>query len=177
MSRLGKKPLQIPAGVEATYSEGTFSVKGPKGALSKEFNDLFVIDIENNEVTMTPQRKDKKTLALWGTYASHVTNMFTGVTDQFTKKLIVEGVGYKANVQGNKLVLDLGFSHQIEMIIPEGLAVEVQKDTVSITGVNKETVGQFAANVRKHRKPEPYKGKGIRYDDEVVRRKQGKKAV
>ena len=177
MSRLGKKPLLIPNGTTVTCSDNVVTVKGPKGELSKTFRPVVDIAVSDNEVKVDPKKYDKEGRALWGTYASHIKNMMEGVNEPFTKKLVVEGVGYRAQVQGNKLVLDLGFSHQIEMEIPQELEVTVEKDTITISGADKEMVGQFAANVRKHRKPEPYKGKGVRYDDEIVRRKQGKKAV
>ena len=177
MSRLAKKPLSIPQGTSVTWNDNILQVKGPKGEIARTFKPLFTVEVAPEALTLTPKRQDQQTLALWGTYASHIMNMIEGVNEPFSKKLIVEGVGYRAQLQGKKLVLDLGFSHKIEVDIPEGLDVSVEKEVITVTGIDKDQVGQFAANVRAYREPEPYKGKGIRYEDEVVRRKQGKKAV
>jgi large subunit ribosomal protein L6 len=177
MSRLGKKGITVPQNTEVLIDKGLISVKGPKGEISKEFNSSIKIEVNDGEVVLTPQRQDQLTRALWGTYASHISNMVKGVNEAYVKKLIVEGVGFKAEINGKNLKLNVGFSHPIEMEIPEGLEVSVEKDTITISGINKESVGQFAANIRSKKKPEPYKGKGIRYDGEVIRRKEGKKAV
>lgn len=177
MSRIAKKPIPIPEKTEVTYSTGTIVVKGPLGSLTKEFRPEIEVKIENNEVTLTPVRNSIDILALWGTYASHLKNMLAGVNTPYQKKLIVEGIGFKSDVKGKELNLALGFSHPVKVIIPDDLKVTAEKNVITVTGINCESVGQFTAKVRALKKPEPYKGKGIRYDDEVVRRKQGKKSV
>ena len=177
MSRLGKRPIEIPEKVEVSRDGFTVKVKGPHGEISRAFRDDIDIALAEKTVTLTPKRNAQTAQALWGTYASHIKNMIQGVVEPFVKKLIVEGVGYKVALEGNMLVLSLGFSHKVEVVIPEGIKVEVEKNTITISGISKEQVGQFTARVRSYKKPEPYKGKGIRYEDEVVRRKQGKKTV
>ena len=178
MSRLGKKTIAIPAGADVTIDGATVTVKGAHGELSRTFSDKMTVSIEDGGITVTPQKETNvEQRALWGTTASHLMNMVNGVTTPFEKKLIIEGVGFKSEVKGKTLVMSLGFSHDVEMDIPEGLTVTAEKNVVTISGINKEVVGQFAADVRSKKKPEPYKGKGIRYEDEVIRRKQGKKAV
>ncbi len=177
MSRIGKKPISIPDKTEVNVSQGKVSVKGPLGELSRSFKPDINIKIEGKEITLEPVKITNESSMLWGTYASHITNMIKGVNEVFTKKLSVEGIGYKIDKQGNDIVLNVGFSHPVKFVVPEGLNVEVEKNVISIIGSNKETVGQFAAKVRATKKPEPYKGKGIRYENEVVRRKQGKRAV
>ena len=177
MSRLGKQPITIPAGVEVKAENGVMTVKGPKGELAKPYKDDVKITVEGSEVTTEPANETKEAHALWGTYAAHLGNMITGVTDGFTKVLEIEGVGYRAEMKGTTLVLNVGFSHPVEMEVPTGLTTTVEKEVITITGSDKEAVGQFAANVRKVKKPEPYKGKGIRYQGEYIIRKQGKKAV
>ncbi|MCK5027226.1 MAG: 50S ribosomal protein L6 [Candidatus Pacebacteria bacterium] len=177
MSRIGKKPIIIPENTELKQDGATITVKGPKGEISRTFRNEVNIKIDGNTVTLEPANNSKFAQSLWGTYGSHITNMIDGVNTPFEKKLIIEGVGFRAEMSGNKLVLSLGFSHKIEEETPEGLTVLVEKNTLSISGVDKEKVGQFAAKVRSYRKPEPYKGKGIRYVDEVIRRKEGKKTA
>jgi large subunit ribosomal protein L6 len=178
MSRLGKQPIQIPAGVEVTFADGVLTVKGAKGTLTRTFNTKVVdVSVADNQITLTPNKKQDGAQALWGTYASHIGNMIEGVTNGFEKKLEVEGVGYRAEAQGNKLVLSVGYSHPVEKHAPEGINIAVEKNLITISGPDKEVVGQFAANVRAVRKPEPYKGKGIHYVGEYIIRKQGKKAV
>jgi len=176
MSRLGKIPVVIPAGVELTLTDGVLTVKGPKATLSKPMKDDVNIKIEGSEVILSPG-DTPAAKALWGTYAAHMRNMITGVTEGFTKILEIEGVGYRAEVKGKEIVLNVGFSHPVNLEIPEGISAEVVKNTINLTGSDLEALGQFAANVRKVKKPEPYKGKGIRYQGEYVIRKQGKKAV
>jgi large subunit ribosomal protein L6 len=176
MSRLGKQPVTLPSGVEVTIADNTLTVKGPKGTLSRSVRDDVTFNLEGNTLTLEPGTTDLAP-ALWGTYASHVRNMITGVTEGFTRNLEIEGVGYRAAVQGNELVLNVGFSHPVHLAIPEGIQAEVVKNTITLTGTDKDALGQFAANVRKVKKPEPYKGKGIRYQGEYIIRKQGKKAV
>ncbi len=178
MSRVGKQTIQIPAGVEVKLTGTTFSAKGSKGTLTRDFPGDVTININGSEITFTPKSEsDKKNRALWGTYASHVKNMINGVSEGYTKKLILEGVGFKSEVAGKTLKLALGFSHPVVVEIPEGLTVTAEKNNITVTGIDKEMVGQFTASVRAMKKPEPYKGKGFRYDTEVIRRKQGKKAA
>jgi large subunit ribosomal protein L6 len=177
MSRLGKQPIEIPAGVEATFAEGVLTVKGPKGTLTQEMRPIIGVAVENNAITLTPKKESLESRALWGTYAALVHNMIGGVTEGFKKVLEVEGVGYRADAQGQKLTLSVGFSHPVVVEVPEGLSAVVEKNVITITGNDKHAVGQFAANVRKVKEPEPYKGKGIRYQGEHIIRKQGKKAV
>ncbi|MCC7436563.1 50S ribosomal protein L6 [Candidatus Nomurabacteria bacterium] len=177
MSRVGKQQLEIPANTTVEYTGGVFTVKGPLGTLSKDFTDDITITIENNVVSFAPKKDDPFSRALWGTYASHVKNMLLGVNTPFVKKLILEGVGFKSEVKSSELHLALGFSHPVVVSIPEGLTVTAEKNNITVTGINKETVGAFTAKVRALKKPEPYKGKGFRYHDEVIRRKAGKKTA
>ena len=177
MSRLAKRPIAIPAKTEVSVAGGFVSVKGPKGTLSKPMHRLVSVEVGTDGVQVSIKTDTIEARALVGTYASHVRNMLTGVTTGYTKKLLIEGVGYKWDVQGKTLNLALGFSHPVKMDIPADLAVKADKGALIIEGFDKEAVGQFAANVRALKKPEPYKGKGIRYEDEVIRRKQGKKAA
>lgn len=177
MSRIGKQPITIPAGTEVTISDGVFVVKGKGGELRKKLHADVEVKVEGDSVIVTPANETRSAQALWGTFASHIQNMIAGVNEPFEKKLLVEGVGYKVNLNGKTLVLDVGFSHSVEVEVPEGLEVAVEKNEISIKGADKEKVGQFAADVRATKKPEPYKGKGVRYEDEVVRRKEGKRAV
>lgn len=178
MSRIGKQTVIVPNGVEVKLSGITFSVKGPKGSLTRDFPGDVTLHINGNEITFTPNKEgDRKINALWGTYASHVKNMVIGVSEGYSKKLILEGVGFKSEVAGNILNLALGFSHPVKISIPTGLIVVAEKNNITISGIDKELVGSFTAQVRANKKPEPYKGKGFRYSDEIIRRKQGKKAA
>ncbi len=177
MSRLAKRPIPIPNQTEITISNGLIAVTGPKGTLTKPLHRHIAVEIGADGVQVSKKSSAKEAQALVGTFASHVRNMLEGVTTGFSKKLIVEGVGFKWDVAGKTLNLALGFSHPIRMTIPEGLTVVAERSALTISGFDKEVVGQFAANVRAHKKPEPYKGKGIRYEGEVIRRKQGKKAA
>jgi large subunit ribosomal protein L6 len=177
MSRLAKRPIAIPAKTEISVSGNTLTVKGPKGTLTRPTNRSITIEVGAEGVQVATKNDSLEARANVGTYASHVRNMIEGVNNGFTKKLLVEGVGFKWDVQGKTLNLSLGFSHPVKVTIPEGLTVVADKATLTISGFNKELVGQFAADVRSLKEPEPYKGKGIRYDNEVVRRKQGKKAA
>lgn len=176
MSRLGKQPIALPKGVEVTFANGVVTVKGPKATLSRPIKDDVKGAVENGEVVLTPE-KTEAAKALWGTYAAHIRNMVTGVSEGFTRVLEIEGVGYRAEVKGKDLVLNVGFSHPVPLAIPEGISAEVQKNVITLTGADLEILSQFAANVRKVKKPEPYKGKGIRFQGEYIIRKQGKKAV
>lgn len=177
MSRIGKKEIVIPQGVEVKKDGLNISVKGPKGTLTREFRDDIEIKIEGVNITLNVKRNDKFSKALWGTYASHLMNMIKGVVTPFEKKLILEGVGFKSELKGKELHLALGFSHPVVVAIPEGLTVTVEKNNIGVSGIDKELVGSFTASVRALKKPEPYKGKGFRYHDEVIRRKQGKKTA
>ncbi len=177
MSRLGKIPVTIPAGVEVTLADGVLKAKGPKATLERPVRDEVSITVDAGEVTLAPANETKLARSLWGTYAAHTRNMITGVTEGFTRNLEIEGVGYRAEVKGNEIVLNVGFSHPVNLTIPEGITAEVNKSVITLTGSDKEALGQFAADVRKVKKPEPYKGKGIRYQGEYIIRKQGKKAV
>lgn len=177
MSRIGKKPIVIPSGTDVKVSGLTLTVKGPLGTITRDFKPSVTLSVVDNALQVSLQKKDRVSLALWGTYAAHAANMIKGVTTPFQKKLIIEGIGFKAEVKGEELILNLGFSHQIKMKIPKDLKVVVEKGSLIVSGINTELVGQFAAKVRDLKKPEPYKGKGIRYDNEVIRRKQGKKTA
>ena len=177
MSRLAKQPITIPPKTEVSVSEGEVRVKGPKGTLVRPTVRHVAVEVLPEGVAVRTVGSSIEARATVGTFASHIRNMIEGVNKGFAKKLLVEGVGYKWEVQGKTLNLALGFSHPVKMAIPDGLAVTVEKGVLAIVGFDKEKVGQFAANVRAKRPPEPYKGKGIRYEGEVVRRKQGKKAV
>jgi large subunit ribosomal protein L6 len=174
MSRIGKKPIEIKDKTEVTVADNTVSVKGPLGELSIKYDSKAVeIKVEEGQVVSKPVKENIVNNSLWGTYSS----LITGMTEGFTKELIIEGVGFKAELKGNVLVLSVGFSHQVEMEIPEGLKVEIEKEKIKVTGIDKQAVGQFAAEIRENKKPEPYKGKGIRYADEIIRRKEGKKTA
>lgn len=177
MSRIGKKIITIPEKTEVNFSGDTLRVKGPLGELSRRFKHDVSLAIKDGVVTLAPVRKTIASNALWGTYAAHVVNMIEGVHKNFQKKLIVEGIGFKSEVRGDKLVLGLGFSHTVEFQIPKGLKVTAEKNIITVSGIDTDMVGEFVAKVRALKKPEPYKGKGIRYEDEVIRRKQGKKTV
>ena len=177
MSRIGKKLITIPEKTTVEVADGKVTVKGPLGVLSTSIHHDVTIAKSDEGVTVSISKTTPETSALWGTFAAHVLNMIEGVNKGFSKKLIVEGIGYKADVKGNDLVMALGFSHPVVMAIPEGLKVVTEKGTITVSGIDKEVLGQFAAGIRDWKKPEPYKGKGIRYDGEYVRRKQGKKSV
>ncbi|HSE34785.1 MAG TPA: 50S ribosomal protein L6 [Candidatus Paceibacterota bacterium] len=177
MSRLGKKPTMIPEKTTVTVAGSTVTVKGPQGELSRTFPDLIAITINGAELTSVPKNDSREAKAMWGTIISHIRNMIAGVNTPYEKKLIVEGVGFKVDAKGTDLHLALGFSHPVIVPIPSNLAVKTEKGTVTIAGIDKEAVGAFAAKVRAYKVPEPYKGKGIRYSDEIIRRKQGKKSA
>lgn len=176
MSRVGKQIITIPAGTTVSVADGVVTVKGKKGELSKELHPHVQVKVEGSEVRVELASKVRTSAPLRGTFVSHIQNMIQGVNQPFEKKLIVEGVGYKVALKGKELVFDVGFSHDVHLVVPEGITATVEKETITLQGANKEQVGQFAANVRAVRKPEPYKGKGIRYEGEVIRRKEGKKA-
>ena len=177
MSRIGKQEILIPAGVKVTQSNNIVTVVGPKGTLSRNFRDDIVITITDKVINLTIKRNDKFSQSLWGTYASHIKNMIKGVETPYQKKLILEGVGFKSEVKGKELHFALGFSHPVVVSIPEGITATAEKNNITVTGIDKELVGNFTASLRALKKPEPYKGKGMRYEGEVIRRKQGKKTV
>ncbi len=177
MSRIGKKEIIIPNGTEVSVSDGILTVKGKGGTLTRNINKNVIITVEDNQVKVTPENKTKLANAMWGTFSSHVNNMIQGVNTPFTKELVVEGVGFKVALNGKTLNLKVGYSHDVNFEIPDNITVEVEKNNIKISSIDKEALGQFAAVVRASKKPEPYKGKGIRYSDEVVRRKQGKRAA
>ncbi len=178
MSRLGKKPIELESGVTATFSGGVLSVKGPKGELKRNIDEsMFDIALGDKEISLSLKPSKENRSAIWGTFASHIKNMVEGVSKGFEKKLSIEGIGYKGEVKGNTIVFALGFSHPVIVNIPEGLKAVFEKNNITISGINKDEVGAFAANIRDYKRPEPYKGKGIRYAGEVIAMKQGKKSV
>ncbi len=178
MSRLGKQPITIPAGVKVTYADGVFSATGPKGTVSMALkNPAVTVTLSPEAITVAPVADNVESRTLWGTYASHVKNILAGVTTGFEKKMTIEGVGFKFNVAGDTVVLDIGFSHQVKLKIPVDVKVVVDKNLMTVSGASKEAVGQFAARIRGYKPVEPYKGKGIRYEGEYVLRKQGKKST
>ena len=178
MSRIGRHPIAIPAGVTVEIAENNVvTVKGPKGTLEKALPTEMEIKQEGEEIVVTRPNDLKKMKSLHGLTRTLIHNMVVGVTEGYTKTLEVNGVGYRAQKQGKKLVLSLGYSHPVEMEDPEGLESKVEGNTIIVSGIDKEKVGQYAAEIREKRAPEPYKGKGIRYKGEVVRRKEGKKAA
>lgn len=177
MSRIGKKLITIPATTQVSFEDGVFVAKGPLGELRKTMSDDFTVTVENGVLTITPKKESIETKALWGTYASHMTNMVSGVTTKFQKKLELQGIGFRAEVKGDNLVMALGFSHPVNVAIPKSITVLVEKSMITISGIDKEEVGSFAAKLRDLKKPEPYKGKGFRYEGEVIKIKQGKKSA
>ncbi len=177
MSRVGRKAVEIPSGVSVTQKGVTLEVKGPKGTLSEALPQQVKVEIAGGQVRFTRPDDEKPTRALHGLARATVQNMVVGVTQGFTRELEIHGVGYRAEVKGKTLNLTLGFSHPVEMPIPEGLQVSVAENKIKIEGANRHQVGQFASNVREVRPPEPYKGKGVRFVDEHVRRKVGKAAA
>ena len=176
MSRIGKKPVAIPGGVSATIDNGTLSVKGPKGTLTLGLSDLIDYKVEEGEISVKPANDTRQARAFWGMQRTLVSNLVEGVTEGFTKVLVIKGVGYRANAQGRTLKLQLGYSHDVDLPVPAGLEVKTpDQTTIEISGIDKQAVGQFAAEIRRWRKPEPYKGKGIAYRGEYIFRKEGKK--
>ncbi|MFY0690301.1 MAG: 50S ribosomal protein L6 [Paracoccaceae bacterium] len=176
MSRIGKKPVELPSGVTASVSGQTVEVKGPKGVRSFTATDDVTITVNDNVVSIEPRGKSKRARQQWGMSRTMVGNLVTGVTDGFKKELEINGVGYRAQMTGNSLKLNLGLSHDVDFPIPEGVTVTAPKPTqIIVEGIDQQLVGQVAANIRAWRKPEPYKGKGIKYKDEYIFRKEGKK--
>jgi large subunit ribosomal protein L6 len=177
MSKIGKQIIAIPAKTEVTVNGGVLTVKGPLGVLMKPVHSLVTIAVADGKATVTPANTSKLARSLWGTYASHLKNMVAGVNTKYEKKLTLEGIGYRVELSGKSLKFVVGFSHPVLLPIPEGITVTVDKNAMAVSGIDKEAVGQFAANIRAVKKPEPYKGKGIRYEGEYVRQKQGKKVT
>jgi len=175
MSRVAKKPIAIPEKTEVTVAGVTVTVKGPLGELSRAFKPGIDIKSEEGNVTVTLKRPED--YVVLGTTAAHIKNMIKGVNEGFTKKLIIEGIGFKSDIKDSILTMSLGFSHLVNVPIPSNLTVTAEKNIITVQGTSNEAVGQFASKVREYKKPEPYKGKGIRYEDEVIRRKQGKKTA
>jgi len=176
MSRIGKKPVAVPAGVTAAIEGKTLSVKGPKGTLTLSLADEVSYAVEDGSISVQPSNETKRARSFWGMQRTLVQNLITGVTEGYTKTLQITGVGYRANVQGKNLKLQLGYSHDVDFAIPEGITIATpDQTTVQISGIDKQQVGQVAAEIRRWRKPEPYKGKGIKYAGEFIFRKEGKK--
>jgi len=177
MSRIGKKPIEIPDGVEVEIKGQKIRIKGPKGEISREILPEIKIVQEGKKILLSPKSKTKRAKAFWGLSRALLANFVKGVKTGFEKKLEIKGVGYQAKMEGNDLVLQLGFSHPVKIRAPEGIKLSVEKNVISVSGIDKELVGQIAAKIRKIRPPEPYKGKGVRYLGEEIRKKAGKKAT
>ena len=176
MSRIGKKPVEIPSGVTADLNDGELSVKGPKGELAMRFVEDVEVSVGEDGITLVPRDETKRARAMWGMQRTLASNLIEGVTSGFQKKLEINGVGYRAQLKGKSLNLQLGFSHDIDFPIPEGISIECpDQTTVIVSGIDKQKVGQVAAKIREFRKPEPYKGKGVKYEGEYIFRKEGKK--
>jgi large subunit ribosomal protein L6 len=176
MSRIGKKPVPVPATVTAAIEGNQLSVKGPKGTLTLTLVDYIAYEVKDGEISVQPANDTKQARAFWGMQRTLVQNLITGVSEGFTKQLLITGVGYRANAQGKNLKLQLGYSHDVDYAIPEGITIATpDQTTINISGIDKQKVGQVAAEIRRWRKPEPYKGKGIKYAGEFIFRKEGKK--
>ena len=177
MSRIGKKGIEIPAKTEVRIDKDVVTVKGPLGELTRTFKHNITIEVVGTKVELKPVKTNLENNALWGTYASHIHNMIEGVNNGFTKRLVVEGIGYKADVTPTDITLKVGFSHPVKVSIPKNLKVISDKGVLVISGTDKELVSSFASSLKSIKKPEPYKGKGIRFEGEVIRRKEGKKTA
>jgi large subunit ribosomal protein L6 len=178
MSRIGKIPVKIPGGVKVTFANDEMTVEGPKGKLKQKYHNVITFEDKGAEITVSRQSEEKQVKAFHGLYRNLLNNMVIGVSSGFSKSLIVTGVGYRAEVQGKLLAMSLGYSNDIYVAIPDGLAVTAdQGGKITVSGIDKQRVGEFAAQIRKLRGPEPYKGKGIRYENEIIRRKVGKSGV
>lgn len=177
MSRIGKKPILIPENVEVKIDGQKVIVKGPKGELSKEIRPEIKVELKESHLLVSPKIETKRTKAFWGLTRALIANMIKGVTEGYEKKLEIEGLGYRASLEGEDLVLFVGFTHPVKIKCPEGIKFLAEKNVITISGINKELVGEFASKIRKIRPAEPYKGKGIRYQGEVIKRKAGKKVV
>ncbi len=177
MSRIGKQPIIIPENVNVTYQDKIMTVKGPKGELTLEIPPYVIVEQGDKEIIVNPKSEsDKLSLSLWGTIQRLIGNMITGVTEGYVKRLKYKGVGWRTEMKGKTLVMHLGYSHPIEYKAPEGIELSTEKDTITVSGIDKQLVGQVSAEIRAFRKPEPYKGKGIIYEGEIIRRKAGKQA-
>jgi large subunit ribosomal protein L6 len=178
MSRLGKLPITIPSGTDVRVQDGVIIVKGPKGELRQKLHPLVTVSVADGVATVSvADPENKKNRALWGLFRVLIQNMVSGVNELFEKKLEINGVGYKASASGSELTLNVGYSHPVKFPLPAGITVAVDKNIITVSGIDKQVVGEIAANIRKIRKPEPYKGKGIKYVDEILRRKAGKTAA
>ncbi|MXN64073.1 50S ribosomal protein L6 [Stappia sp. GBMRC 2046] len=176
MSRIGKRPVPVPSGVTATINDRTIQVKGPKGELSFIVNENVLVEMTDDGIRVDPRDDSKRSRSMWGMSRTMISNIINGVSQGFEKKLEITGVGYRAQVQGQNLQLALGFSHDVLFPIPDGIQIQCPKPTeIVVSGIDKQRVGQVAANIREYRPPEPYKGKGVRYSDEYIVRKEGKK--
>lgn len=175
MSKIGKKKIEIPPQVKISYENRKLTVEGPKGKLELEISPGLDLDIKENEISVIKVGEGKKVQAMWGTTRQLIKNMIEGVTKGFEKKLEISGLGYRAEIKDKNLILHLGFSHPVLFPIPEGVSISVEKNIITVSGINKELVGNVAAKIRKIKEPDPYKGKGIKYVDEVIRRKLSKK--
>ncbi len=176
MSRIGKKPVAIPSGVSANIADGVLTVKGPKGTLTLPLVDDIMYAVNDGEISVKPANDTRRARAFWGMQRTLVSNLVTGVTEGYTKTLLITGVGYRATAQGTNLKLQLGYSHDVDFPVPAGIEIKTPDNTtINITGIDKQQVGQVAAEIRRWRKPEPYKGKGIKYRGEFIFRKEGKK--
>lgn len=180
MSKVGKKPIILPNDIKIEKSENLLTVEGPKGKLTRILPEEIQVEMneeEGKKIINVVYNGPKEKKALWGTFRAHIQNMIEGVKNGFEKKLIIEGVGWRANLEGKDLVLNVGFSHPVKVSPPDGISFGVEKNNIIVSGIDKELVGNIAAKIRKIRPPEPYKGKGIRYENEIIRRKAGKKAA
>lgn len=177
MSRIGKKPIVVAEGVAVDIGAGSVEIKGADVAMTLPILPGIKVERKENKLIFTPENKDKQTISNWGTMRALVQNAISGAAKDFTKSLIIEGVGYRASVEGENLVFNLGYSHPVRFEIPKGVKITIEKNVVNVSGADKQRVGETAARIRRLRKPEPYKGKGIRYVGEVIKRKAGKKAV
>lgn len=177
MSRVGKRPILIPEGVEVKTEDRKITIKGPKGELSYEIHSEIEVQVEGEKISILPPQKAKKTKALWGLTRTLIANMIEGVTRGYEKKLAIEGLGYRASLEEKDLAIQVGFTHPVKIKAPEGINFSVEKNIITVSGINKELVGQISAKIRKIRPPEPYKGKGIRYLGEIIKRKVGKRAI
>ncbi len=177
MSKIGKRPILIPKGVEINLKDDEIEVKGEKGVLKKKINSSISVKIKDDYLKLEPRQKLKGSKAIWGTERALIANMIKGVSEGFEKELEIEGTGYDAKLEGKTLKLSLGFSHQVNFEVPEDVSIEVKGNRIKISGIDKQKVGEIAAQIRRFKPPEPYKGKGIRYVGEIIRRKAGKKAA
>jgi len=177
MSRVGRKPIEIPKGVEVSIEGSLVKIKGSKGELQREVRPEIKVEVKDNQILVIPLKEIKGVKTFWGLTRALIANMIKGVTEGYQKKLEIEGVGYRASLEGEDLVLNIGYSHPVKIKKPEGISFSAEKNAIIVSGIDKEKVGQIAAKIRAVRKPEPYKGKGIRYEGEQIRRKTGKKAI